>query len=246
MSCQHLLERMGYDCREVADRTIAVSTPFTFPDGEVVGFYIREDRDNRVILHDNADTLAHLVSMGVELPHRMGEWRTIKNIIAAWDLKLEESGIIAGRAPRELQPKLITNYISAILAIGDFEREQFGLTEEQADYIAQVEFHLKAWKPFAPFEKSPSVKGHSGKLYRFHFEFDGQLVEAARPHGSRTGSILRKSVDVRNAAERTVLVVMDDREDPDKAKQETDILTTMVKVMPYTVLMQHSESTRPQ
>ena len=232
---------MGYECREVSGRSIAVTTPFTFPDGEVIGFYVREERDSRVILHDNADTIAHLLSMGIEFPHRMGDWRAVKNTIAAWDLQLGEGGIISARGPKELQPKLVANYISAILAVADFEREQFGVTEEQADYIAQVEFHLKAWKPFAPFEKSPTVKGHSGKTYRFHFQFDGQLVEAARPHGSRTGSILRKSVDVKNVGERDVLVVMDDREDPERARQETDILTTMVKVMPFTTLVRHGQ-----
>lgn len=246
MSCQELLTRMGYSCREVEGRTIAVDTPFAFPDGELIGFYMRDDKDNRVILHDNADTLAHLLGVGIDLPNRMGDWRSIKNIVENCGLELKDSGIITGTCAREQQPRLITSYISAALAISDFEREHFGLTEEQSEYIKEVEFYLKAWKPNAPFAHAPAVKGHSGKNYRFHFDFDGMLVEAARPHGTRTGSILRKSVDVRNVSERKIMVVMDDREDQERAKQETDILTNMVSVLQFTALVRNSEGSIKQ
>jgi hypothetical protein len=241
MTCENLLTRIGYECREVAGRSIAVTTPFSFPDGETIGFYIRDERDDRVILHDNADTIAHLISMGLEFPHRMGDWRTIKNIVEAWGLELQENGTITVHGPRDRQAQLVTNYISAMLAVSDFQREHFGFTEEQADYIAQVELHLRAWKPNAPFEKSPMIKGHSGKEYRFHFQLGDQLVEAARPHGRSTGAVLRKSIDVKNAGDRSILVIMDDREETDGVRQEIDILSAVVSVMPFTTLVRNAE-----
>ena len=79
--------------------------------------------------------------------------------------------------------------------------------------------------------------GHSGREHEFHFEFDGSLVDAAKPRGQSTGAILRKTADVNNAGnEKRVLVVIDDRIDDDKAKTETDILSTMVSVVSFTTL----------
>lgn len=232
---------MGYECHEVDEKTIVVDTPFSFPDGEPIGFYLRED-PNLAVLHDNADTLAHLRGIGIDLSSRV-RWKGIRNIVAAFGFELRENGIITGSISRDREPELITNYLSALLAVTDLEREHLGLTEEQTQYVDEVEFYLKASNRNAPFEPSPVVQGHSGKHHRFHFDFDGWLVDAAKPHGTRTGSILRKSADVKNVADRKILIVMDDREDQDRAKAETDILSTMVSVLQFTDLVKRSTTT---
>jgi Domain of unknown function DUF1828 len=238
MSCENLLNRMGYECHEADGKTIIVDTPFAFADGESIGFYLRDDRDVTVI-HDNADTLAHLRGVGMNLTSRL-QWKGIRNIVAAFGFELEDSGIISGRMSRDREAELIKNYISALLAISDLEREYLGLSEEQSQYVQEVEFYLRASKPNAVFESAPFVHGHSGKNYRFHFSFDGWLVDAARPNGNRTGAILRKSLDVKNAADHQIMVVMDDREEPDRAKSETDILSTTVSVLQFTALARRS------
>jgi hypothetical protein len=243
MSCQDLLARMGYECHEVDGKTIVVDTPFSFPDGESIGFYLRDDRDMAVV-HDNADTLAHLRGIGMDLSTR-ARWRGISNIVAAFGFKLNESGIITGSIRKTREPELIANYITALLAVIDLAREHLGLSEEQLQYVQEVEFYLKASKPNTPLEPSPVVQGHSGKVHRFHFEFDGWLIDAARPHGNRTGSILRKSADVKNSVDRQILVVMDDREDAERSKAETDILSTMVSVLQFTALVNRSSGSSP-
>ena len=100
---------------------------------------------------------------------------------------------------------------------------------------------LRASNPTALIVHRPVVMGHSGREHEFHFEFDGALVDAAKPRGQSTGAILRKAADVNNAGnEKRILVVIDDRIDDDKAKTETDILSTMVSVVPFTTLARQS------
>lgn len=141
-------------------------------------------------------------------------------------------------------PGFIARPVSLAVAALLLQRREEGL---QSQYIAEVEMYLKATTS-TPLVLLPTVKGHSGKPHQFHFQRDGELVEAARPHGGRTGSILRKSLDVLNAGQiRNILVVMDDRDDPERAKVETDILCTSVSVLPFTRLMQQAGgSTNPQ
>jgi hypothetical protein len=124
-----------------------------------------------------------------------------------------------------------------MLALADLEREMMNIAPELSDYIDEVEGHLRLWKPTEKLERNIFVTGHSGRLHSFHFKQSNDLIEAARPHSSRTGSILRKAADVHNSSTPpTILVVMDDREDSERAKIETDILSTLVRVMPFSRL----------
>jgi hypothetical protein len=245
MNCEGLLHRLGFECRMVKNNAIAVSTPFAFADGEPIGFYLIDTGDS-VAISDNADTLAHLAGVGMDVADKR-TWRGVKQATEDHGLELRDSGEIAGKADKAGETYLITRYISAILSIVEQEREMLGLTEEQSQYIAEVEMYLRATTK-SPLIVLPQVKGHSGRTHQFHFQRDGELVEAARPHGGRTGSILRKSLDVLNAGEvKKILVVMDDRENAELAKAETDILSTSVSVIPFSRLMaQAGADTRPQ
>jgi len=239
MSCEGLIQRLGYECREVGVGVIAVATPFTFPDGEPIQFFLDEN-DGRLVVHDNADTLAHLMGMGWDLSDRK-KWKSIKNMVAAFGFDLIDSGIIVGRDVKALEQGFIARYISAMLAVVDMEREYLGLSDEQIAFVEEVELYLKASKPALELVRRPSVTGHSGRVHEFHFEFDGALIDAAKPRGQSTGAILRKAADVNNAGnEKKILVVMDDRHDEERSKAEIDILSTMVSVLPFTTLIAQS------
>jgi hypothetical protein len=239
MSCSGLLERLGFDCIEVDHRTIAVGTPFAFADGEPIGFYLVE-ADDRITISDNADTLMHLAGIGLDLSDRR-RWSSLRRITESFGIELTDRGEITAVGSKQTEHALISGYLGAMLAIADYEREVIGISQELSEYITEVEMYLKASKPEEPLLLGPAVQGHSGRTHTFHFDFDGKLIDAARPHGARTGAILRKAADIKNAGyPREIVVVMDDREDTDRAKIETDILSTMVSVLPFTRLVSQS------
>lgn len=235
ITCEGLAQRLGYECRPVGEAIIRVSTPFTFADGESISFYI-EDRGNEVRVFDNADTLAHFSGIGFDISDRK-KWKGIRQIFSSFGFELNDAGIVIGDDKKSGEDSLITRYICAAMAVADWEREYLGLTDEQATYIQEVEDQLRASKPDVELIRYPVVQGHSGRSHSFHFDFDNYLIDAARPHGTRTGSILRKSADIINSGNpKSILIVMDDREDFDRAKAETDILSTMVSVIQFTTL----------
>lgn len=239
MSCDQLIERLGFECRQLSDSVISVATPFSFADGESIGFYL-EDRTSEVIVSDNGDTLFHLRNVGFDLSDRR-RWRPLKQLAEIHGLELRDSGEIAGSTSKEETPHLIARYVTAMLSIVDFEREQLGIPEEIDQFIQEVEFYLHAWKPQASLVHLPTVKGMSGRSHIFHFEFDGTLVDAARPHSNKTGSILRKAADLGLAGVSTpIMIVMDDRVDPERARIETEILSSMVSVLSFEQLIRNS------
>jgi hypothetical protein len=244
MKCEGFIRRLGLNCREVGDGTIAIETPFTFCDGEPIGFYLRE-RNESIFVSDNADTLTHLLAVGMDLSDRR-KWKGLRESIAPFGFSLQETGEITGEASKASGHSLFSKYIGAMLVVADYEREYLGLSEEQDQYIKEVEMYLREWKPRSEIETYVMAQGHSGRFHRFHFEQDNTLIDAARPQHNRTGAILRKAADVINTGtNKKIMVVMDDREDLERAKVETDILSTMVSVMSFSTLSKNVNQINP-
>lgn len=235
MACEDLLKRMGFGCEQRQGGFYVVETPMSFPDGEAINFYLRE-HESAVLLSDNADTLFHLRNVGMDVSDRK-RWRGVRQIVSAFGMNLDERGEITGEAAPIGTQNLVSRYIGAMLAISDMEREFLGISEELANFINEVELHLRAWKPKEELTHRPAVVGHSGRTHYFHFRQAGDLIDAARPNSIRTGSILRKAADIQNTkAPLKIMVVMDDRDYPEKAAAETDILSTLVSVLPFSRL----------
>jgi hypothetical protein len=242
MSCADLIRRLGYECREVGTGIIAVATPFTFPDGEPIQFYL-DSNGSQLIVHDNADTIAHLMGMGWELGDRK-KWKSLKNAVSAFGYHLADSGVIVGRSSKALETDFLARYVATMLAVVNMEREYLGLSDEQIAFVEEVELYLRASRPSGTLKHRPTIMGHSGREHEFHFDFDGELIDAAKPRGQSTGAILRKAADVNNAGNTMrILVVIDDRIEAEKAKTETDILSTMVSVLPFTTLANQGAGT---
>lgn len=235
MSCEILFRHMGFECLEKSDGVYRVFSPMSFPDGEPIGWYFTET-NNVVSISDNANTLFRLRSVGIDVSDRH-RWRSLNQIVDSFGMQLSRSGEIIGNAQPKGTAHLVSRYIGAMLAVADLEREIHDTSPEASAYIDEVEGHLKLWKPNMEITRGPIVTGHSGRLHHFDFQMAEELVEAARPHFARTGSILRKATDIQNTASPpSILVVIDDREDPEKAKYESDILSVMVRVLPFTRL----------
>lgn len=235
MSCENLIKTLGYECKEVAEGTILVQTPFAFLDGEPIHFYLQESLDS-VVVHDNADTLFHLSGIGWDISTRK-RWLSIRSAIIPFGFDLEDSGVIVARDTAHAKQGLIARYVASLLAVSDLEREYLGLTDTQIGFVEEVEAYLRVIHQASELQLYPAVYGHSGKTHTFHFSVDGKLVDAIRPHGRSTGALLRKVLDVANAGgDKQFMVVIDDREDDERAKAETDILSTTVSVLQFTAL----------
>lgn len=235
MSCSNLLETLGYACREVGGGTILVQTPFTFSDGELIHFYLQES-EGSVLVHDNADTLSHLAGIGWDVSTRK-RWLGIRSAISSFGFNLEDSGVIMARDVSASKQQLIARYVASLLAVSELEREYLGLSDGQIEFVEEVEACLRVIYQTSDLKFNPSAIGHSGKSHTFHFSVDGKLVDAMRPNGRSTGALLRKVLDVANTgADKQFMVVVDDREDEERAKAETDILSTTVSVMQFSAL----------
>ena len=241
MNCEDLQEIIGMRCNPIGN-ALEVVTPFTFSDGD--GFEIfMQDMGPQIHFFDDGFTLMHLHGAGVTFKDKK-QWKPLHRIAELNGATLSDDGVFETLCPSKNPSVGFARIVSTLLGVAAWEREQFGVEQDNALFIEEVALHLKAWKPNAPFLENPTAKGFSGRSLKFHFQLENQLVDAIQPHGATTGAELRKIIDLNYAASQkdtSVLVIIDDRlSKVESAKQETDILSRVATVWPMTSLIDAS------
>jgi hypothetical protein len=230
MNCEQLQKLVGMSCSQIGD-AVEVCTPFSFADGDPLELFA-QTFGPQVLFFDDGFTLQHLHDAGIRIAGNRRRWAPIRDIAAANNVTLTDDGVLETLCAVENPSQGFARMISTLLGIASWEREQAGVSIDAEWFVQEVAFHLQAWKPEAPIIRSPKVKGFSGRTISFDFEFDGQFVDAVTPHSSSTGAELRKVVDLVSTstfAKKEVLVIVDDRFNPDLAKLEMGIIGRVAK-----------------
>ena len=102
--------------------------------------------------------------------------------------------------------------------------------------------YLRQWKPRALVNsKPPAVKGFSGKMLTFDLEVGGQFIDAINPRGQSTNATIRKFVELNTSVtNREYMVIVDDRTNPEAAKQEVEIIGQVGVAWPMSKLIKAS------
>ena len=224
----------AFDCVPIrglhGEDGIEIGTPFSYADGSAIVLYALEEGD-RILLSDNGEMLAHLEAVGLPVGRRMA---MLRERLAPFGLTLGDKGDVRVLVPAAQGAHLLATAISGLLSVAEWEREQVGLDEQTQNLADEAEILLREWKPGAPLERRPKIKGQSKREHTFAFLVDGEYIDVIPANHTATGATMRKAGDVKNSpylAGRDIRVVIDDRRDPVKAEVERQILGSMVKAM---------------
>lgn len=243
MTCSAIIASLGYECRELADNILEVDTAFSFADGEAMSFYVLQSGAG-LVLSDNADALAHLLSVGLPL-RTSRSLSPIARLVGAHGVTLTPRGEIRTECRAPELGNGIARFLSALVEISRFERDRLGLSEAVVIFSDEVELYLRSWKPNAEITNAPSVIGATGGSYEFDFRMDDLVIDCIAAKGRSTGTLLRKASDVR-ARENApgIMAVIDDRTDPEHAARESNILASsgLVSTLLMSRLMQNARA----
>jgi hypothetical protein len=249
MNCDWLKAASAFNCVPVRglhnESGIEIGTPFSYADGTAIVLYAMDEGD-RILLSDNGDMLAHLEASGIQAGRRIG---TLRERVTRFGLTLTDKGDVRALVPAEQGPHLLATAISAMLSVAEWEREQFGLNEQTQNLADEAEILLREWKPGASLERRPKIKGQSKREHTFAFLLADEFIDVISPNHTATGATMRKAGDVKNSpylAGREIRVIIDDRQDPDRANVERQILGSMVKAMTLTRLQSLAKPSRLQ
>ena len=135
-----------------------------------------------------------------------------------------------------------------MLQLCRWEKDEEGVSTDLTLLVDEVASALRAWKPEALIDLGPTFTGISGKAHKLDFLFDGIGVAVASPHPASASAVLRRLVDIHAAHANEALplmVVIDDRANPDGAKKEALILQNIATVWPLGALERQAQHSAP-
>jgi len=239
MICNRMSEILGLTCHPLTDdgSVAVIDSPFKYPDGDDVPIFI-EKLGPQVRFFDDGAALLHLMGRGLSLDdHRKTKF--IKNIAEPYHVALNEMGELEIWSTEEQAPAAFANYLSAMMSLAKWESEQVGVSTDISLFLDEVALCLRAWRPNANISYGPEYTGISGHVYKLDFSVDNEVVIAITPHHTSVGSAAKKLLDIRGVRAHehlTVIVVMDDRQEPESAKREGRVLDAVGNVMMMSAL----------
>jgi hypothetical protein len=245
MICSKISEMIGFECHPLSDdgNVAMIDTPFVFSDGDGVPVFV-EKIAGQVRFFDDGNIIMHFRGRGVTLEDNR-QTRFLKNLAEPNGVRLNDMGELEIWARAEEAPAAFAKYMSTILAVCAWEVEQDGATTDTSLFLDEVTMCLRAWKPHASFKEGREYVGVSGHSYRMDLEFDGRAVLAIGTHPATVSSAAKKLLDIGAAtgnSDLDVLVVIDDRQDPDLAKREGLVLESVASVLMMTRLERNANA----
>lgn len=245
MICEQLSSLLGFQCTALADggKVALVSTPFTFDDGDAIPVFV-EQVAGQVRFFDDGQTLMHFLGRGLAIENKKHASFLI-NTTAKNGTTFTDRGEIEVWAPVDQASFAFSKYLTSLMALSAWEREQQGSNTDLTLFVEEVAMALRAWKPESKLELDPAFEGISGKGYKLDFKLDGQPVAVTGPHPNAVSALLHKLVDIHAKVanhDSRFLIVIDDRNDPEGARKEALIVQAIATVMPFTALEHKSRS----
>lgn len=243
MICQQISHLLGMDCHPLDDagQVALISTPWKFKDGDSLPVFV-EQAGNAVRFFDDGGVFMHFKGRGLNLSDAR-QTRFIKSAAEHHGATFTDSGEIELWTKPEEAPKGFAAFVSTLLALTQWESENSGISHDADVFVEEVAQCLIAWKKTEKLERRPKILGITGRTHELHFKIDGTLVLAASAHPNSISSVLHKLIDIKalpaNQSIQT-MVVLDDRYNPDAAKQEGLVLSGISSVIEMTRLQKNS------
>ena len=234
MICSSLSTTIGFTCHPLNDdgSVAMIDTPFTFADGDDIPVFV-ETIAGQVRFFDDGNVMLHLRGRGVSM-NDSRQTRFLRKLAESNGLKLNDMGEMEIWARSTDAPMAFAKYISAMVAVTAWEAEQEGVTTDTSLFLEEVVMCLRAWKLGATISEGEKFIGISGEEYKMDVSVDGRPVLAIGTHHATVSAAAKKLLDINASPSNVqvdVLVVMDDRIEPELARREGLVLDSVSTVL---------------
>lgn len=249
MICDQLNSLIGFECCPLnpAGNIALISTPFQFEDGEGVPAFA-EVVNGQIRFFDDGGVILHFLGRGMKFDDKR-KTRFISTATEENGTALNEDGEIEIWSPLDRASEAFAKFITTVLAISTWEKDQRGIAPDAALFLDEVVFALRTWQPHAVFvQNAEPLIGISEQSYPIDLIFDGHPVVATGPHPNAISSTLRKLIDIKSRLANgnpDFLVIIDDRIDAIAAEHESRVVQTVATVMPFTQLERNAAQAIP-
>jgi len=118
VNCQTLISNMGFDCQNLGRNTLRLWSPFTYGnDGQVIGLFI-ESVSGGFHITDNAESLMHAASMGIQISKSKLE--SLRRACGDF-VNVSDGGEISIFVDKEQITEGVASVLNAAMAVSHFE-----------------------------------------------------------------------------------------------------------------------------
>ncbi|HCQ48844.1 MAG TPA: hypothetical protein DIW53_19600 [Achromobacter sp.] len=214
-----------------------LDTPFSFVDGDDVPVFV-ESAAGRVRFFDDGMVMLHFLGAGLQLDDKR-KTKFLRKTAEPHGVRLTDEGVLEVWAIDGHAPTAFAKYMSALLAIVEWERANSDLDTDLTMFIEEVGMCLRSWLPTSKIVALPTYSGITRQSYALDFAVDGQPFIASGSHPNTVSAAIKKILDIKSLPENSDLsftVVVDDRTHPDVLNKDGMVLQAVAKVLPFTSL----------
>lgn len=214
--------------------TLCVSTPHIFTGGRPSIYFISQTPSGLVKIEDFGLNFNYFAQ---SLPNPENAEKTMQRLVKRLDnsVQFENQGLIL-EAQSEDVDLAIGRYLDVLSHLTTYSPRT--TNNQELREILDAIYDFLSLKFGENLILKPKVLGLSGSEHNFNFQAGNKLVDYAKPKAEKTGNLLRKIVDVTNLNEDAkIQIVLEDRENKEAFKRESEILANFASIMPASTLL---------
>lgn len=238
------LEALGFDLYPVETRDgteiQCLKTPFLMADEFEYDIFV-ERNEEQFHIFDEGMTAHSLMAAGVDIT--ASRVASIRKLLDKHQVALTNFGSFEKFGSISDSPRLIADYLTAMNELNKWACTLLEKKVSNKNLIETSKLMFRLWKPAAKIVDTPKVMGVYDKEISFDFAGDDTYVDAFKPIPRSSADFIRKSVacfDVKGKRLKT-LGVLDDRDERDKAVNETKVISRITRTILYTDLAANAE-----
>lgn len=248
-SCQDMCAKLGFGCVQLEDEyppMMALQTPFGFYGGdpfEIYAEYLGEGDPEQIRFFDSGGTLFHCFARQINSFH-LRDYQVVKAAIKQPDIKVTHEGEIEGTFEIANMASGFASYIDALMSLARWEFDNAGtdFAVREPSLIGDTRLYLNAMKPDVLAVRSTvKAAGVSGRHYGFDLSQGDTQIDEISCHRNASSSELYKLVDLRGnalTANMPIIVVVDDRVQPEQADREVAVIGQYAQAWPMRKLIE--------
>lgn len=233
ISCENLSSFSGWECNRAPDGSLYISTPVLLHDGTPLGFFLTVDGAT-ARFSDEGMTIFALRNMGIDMTDRRN-WRGLESIAQRLGFSVADDGEVTLNFPVAESTLWFSNITRLMSSVADWQQERFEQNDTHFNLTREVEELLKEKGPSLKLEVGATVMA-DGKPIRFDFLWGNTYIDAIPAEARATSSRLRKAIMARPLELHgdNILIIVDDRIKPERAKNEIAVLSQVAAAEAYT------------
>lgn len=210
---------------------LQITTPFTFPDGKPLTYYVQRHTGAFTTIDDDGLTMFALRTLGYALDDKRN-WRGIEALVESHGFKLTDSGEIEATFPNMEMIQRSAAVLSLFAGIVAWEAEHSQQRDHDFSLTNEVERLLRAKDPSRRLDFDVTVRVGQGEV-KFDFLWGDLYVDAIPPHAQAINARLRKAIlaEKESGGDIGMLFVVDDRQDRAKADKEIGVLGQVARTI---------------